>query len=328
MNKEPGTLYIVATPLGNLKDMSLRAIEVLKSVDYIAAEDTRHSAPLLQNFMIQTPMVALHEHNERDKASQVIMDLQQGKSVALISDAGTPLISDPGYFLVHEAHKLGVRVMPIPGACAAITALCASGMPTDRFTFEGFLPAKAKQRQEQLEALRHETRTMLFYEAPHRILETLQAMEAVFGAKRQVVLARELTKLYETIRAGMLAELVQWVESDANQQRGEIVLVVAGAEAGETSQDQINTDELLTLLLDELPLKKAVEVAAKISKKRKNELYQQALGMKKQLLQSFGAWGERKESSVEIVNDLRRDDERELDTKPARKEKRRQSRKK
>jgi len=280
---EAGTLYVVATPIGNLRDMTMRAIEVLKTVNYIAAEDTRHSASLLQHFLITTPTVSLHEHNERERTERLLTDLQRGQSVALISDAGTPLISDPGYFLVHRARELGVRIVPIPGACAAIAALSVSGLPTDRFSFEGFLPAKSKPRQQQLTALQRETRTMIFYEAPHRVLETLQAMQIAFGGARAVVLAREITKLYETIRAAPLAELINWVESDANQQRGEIVIIVAGAEqvTAETTAD--SSDDLLKILLTELPLKKAVEIAAKISAKRKNELYQRALEIQKNL---------------------------------------------
>ncbi len=274
-----GTLYIVATPIGNLQDISLRAIEVLKTVHCIAAEDTRHSALLLQHFLINKPVLALHEHNERERANTILERLQQGESVALISDAGTPLISDPGYFLVREARGLGIKVVPIPGACAAIAALSAAGLPTDRFCFEGFLPAKSKQRLQQLELLRHETRTLIFYETPHRILECLQDMQTVFGAERQAVVARELTKLYETIHSASLVDLITWVASDANQQRGEIVLLVAGAP--EQAPEQADTDAMLKILLAELPLKQAVDLAAKLSGKRKNELYERALHWQK-----------------------------------------------
>ncbi len=276
-----GVLYVVATPIGNLRDMSPRAIEVLKAVNCIAAEDTRHSAPLLQHFLINTPLISLHEHNERERSARLLEQLQQGESIALISDAGTPLISDPGYFLVHEARNLGVKIVPIPGACALIAALSVSGLPTDRFSFEGFLPAKSKHRLAQLESLRHETRTMVFYEAPHRILDCLQDMQTIFGVKRQAVIARELTKMFETIQSAPLGELLRWVEADANQQRGEIVLILQGAEAKlPEEEDSVSTENILKILLDELPLKQAVDLAAKISGKRKNELYQQALKLK------------------------------------------------
>ena len=272
-----GTLYIVATPIGNVQDMSPRAIQVLKSVDYIAAEDTRHSGPLLQHFSIQTPLIALHEHNERDRSVNLLERLQQGKSIALISDAGTPLISDPGYFLVRAAKEGGISVVPIPGPCAIITALSAAGVATDRFSFEGFLPAKAKQRLQQLELLRHEMRTMVFYEAPHRILDSLHDMLTVFGATRRVVIARELTKLYETIRAASLADLIEWVKADPNQQRGEIVVIVEGTKETANQANAVSAENILKILLADLPLKQAVALAANISGKRKNELYQQAL---------------------------------------------------
>lgn len=271
-------LYIVATPIGNLQDMSLRAIEVLQNVNYIAAEDTRHSLPLLQHFAISTPIIALHQYNERQRAQELLLRLQDGASIALISDAGTPLISDPGYFLVSEARLANIPVVPIPGPCAAITALSAAGLATDRFNFEGFLPAKTQARTQQLELLRTETRTLIFYEAPHRIVETLQDMEKIFGSSRRAVLARELTKKYETFRAGTLAELSSFVQTDANQQRGEIVVVVEGATEVLPAVEE--TDRLLTILLTELPLKQAVDLATKISGGRKNELYQRALKMK------------------------------------------------
>lgn len=276
-----GTLYIVATPIGNLRDMSLRAIDTLKTVNCIAAEDTRHSKPLLQHYMINTPLFALHQHNERERSMALLERLQQGDSIALISDAGTPLISDPGYFLVREARAAGISVIPIPGACAAITALSASGLATDRFSFEGFLPAKTKQRVQSLEMLCKETRTMVFYEAPHRVLDTLEDMREVFGEKRRVVLARELTKLYETIRSAELGELVEWVKNDDNQQRGEIVIMVEGANlSAPESADIVSAENLLKILMSELPLKQAVDLAAKISGLRKNELYQRALELK------------------------------------------------
>lgn len=277
-----GMLYVVPTPIGNLGDMSQRAIEVLQSVNYIAAEDTRHSKSLLQHFAIKTPLIPLHEHNEREKTADLLQCLEKGESIAIISDAGTPLVSDPGYFFVREAIAAGIAIVPIPGPCAAIVALSASGLPTDRFSFEGFLPGKESQRKERLTKLRTENRTMIFYEAPHRVLSCLQDMQKIFGDTRRAVLARELTKMYETIHAAPLSELVHWVENDANQQRGEIVLLIEGMPAEEeTSTSQIMADDVLKILLAELPLKQAVDLAAKISGGRKNELYQRALDLKK-----------------------------------------------
>jgi len=273
-----GTLYIVATPIGNLQDMSLRAVETLKKVDVIAVEDTRHSAPLLQHFAVTTPTLALHDHNERDRAALLLKRLQKGESIALISDAGTPLISDPGYHLVSEAKNAGITVVPIPGACAAIAALSAAGLPTDRFVFEGFLPVKTAARTARLKELDSEARTLIFYEAPHRIMDVLQDMQAVFGDARRVVVARELTKMFETIRSGTLAEIVAWANADKNQQRGEIVILVEGAE--KTAATDPDVQRVLTILLEALPLKQAVELAAKITNQRKNELYQQALKQK------------------------------------------------
>ena len=275
-----GKLYIVATPIGNLQDMSVRAIETLRSVTCIAAEDTRHSLPLLQHFAINTALLAFHEHNERENTEKTVQRLQQGESIALISDAGTPLLSDPGYFLVREAKKAGIQVIPIPGPCAAITALSAAGLPTDRFAFEGFLPAKSKQRIERLEKLRQETRTLIFYEAPHRILDLIDDLLKVFGEEKLAVVARELTKRFETIHPGTLAHLKTIISSDANQQRGEMVVLIEGMkEAEPTEEKTIAADRILTVLLETLPLKQAVEIAAKITGERKNHLYQQALRM-------------------------------------------------
>lgn len=275
-----GTLYIVATPLGNLQDMSFRAIEILKNVDCIAAEDTRHSSSLLQYFSIKTKMISLHEHNERERVTYLLERLSQGESIALISDAGTPLISDPGYVLVREAKTMGVRVVPIPGACAAITALSVAGLPTDRFIFEGFLPSKTKPRRERLASLRDEPRTLIFYEAPHRVLDLLQDMQLIFGNDRVGVIARELTKVFETIHSSTLAELVEWVEKDENQQRGEIVILIEGSKSVPILDKNSSSDRILSALLETLPLKQAVEIAAKITDQRKNELYQRALQLK------------------------------------------------
>lgn len=272
-----GSLYIVATPIGNLDDITARAISTLKAVACIAAEDTRHSLPLLHHFAINTPLFAFHEHNERESTEKLVQRLQQGESIALISDAGTPLLSDPGFFLVREARKAGVRVIPIPGPCAAITALSAAGLPTDRFTFEGFLPAKSKQRIERLEKLRNESRTLIFYEAPHRILGLIRDASTVFGEERIAVIARELTKRFETIHSAALGELEKIVEADPNQQRGEIVVLIEGVKEIDTESKNSDADRILNVLLESLPLKQAVEIAAKITGERKNQLYEQAL---------------------------------------------------
>lgn len=276
-----GALYIVATPIGNLGDMTARAIEVLRAVTIIAAEDTRHSGVLLRHFGITTPCLAYHEHNERQEAQNLIERLQQGAAVALISDAGTPLLSDPGYHLVRAAHAAGIRVIPIPGASAALAALSASGLPTDRFVFEGFLPAKSAARRERLLALRSETRTLLFYEAPHRLVATLGEMAEILGHQREAVLARELTKVYETIRKDGLERLRRWVEGDPDQQKGECAVVVQGAES---SSDRVDSDadirRILGILLEELPLKQAVGMAVRITGEKRNRLYQWAVEMK------------------------------------------------
>lgn len=275
-----GTLYIVATPIGNLQDISLRAIETLKTVSCIVAEDTRHSQSLLQQFSISTPLIALHEHNERERTSPLLDRLLKGETIALISDAGTPLISDPGYYLVREARQAGIRVVPIPGACAAIAALSAAGVATDRFMFEGFLPAKAGARLQRLEGLRNESRTMVFYEAPHRIVELLAAMRDVFGADRPIVIAREMTKMFETITAKPIGEMIAWVESDRNQQKGEIVVVVEGIKQLST-EAELESQRILALLLEDLPLKQSVELATKITGLKKNDIYDMALKIKK-----------------------------------------------
>lgn len=277
---QSGILYIVATPIGNLKDITQRAIETLQNVNCIAAEDTRHSKRLLQHLAIITPLISLHEHNEVERASQVIDRLRQGESIALISDAGTPLISDPGAILVQQVKNAGFQVVPIPGPCAAITALSVAGLPTDRFVFEGFLPAKPKLRKERLEVLRSESRTIIFYEAPHRILDSLQAMQQVLGRDRQMVLARELTKLFETVRSGTIGEIIDQVTQDDNQQRGEIIVLVSGVEVVSTVEGVVSSDKILITLLETLPLKQATEIAAKITGERKNDLYQRALQFK------------------------------------------------
>jgi 16S rRNA (cytidine1402-2'-O)-methyltransferase len=277
-----GTLYVVATPIGNLDDMSARALKVLADVALIAAEDTRHSVRLLQHFGIDTPLAACHEHNERDEGGRFITKLLAGEDVALVSDAGTPLISDPGYHLVRQARAAGVSVVPVPGACALIAALSAAGLPSDRFIFEGFLPAKAAGRRARLEQVKEEPRTLIFYEAPHRILECLEDMELVFGGERPALLARELTKTFETLKGLPLAELRAFVAGDSNQQRGECVVLVGGWSAPE-GEDAISAEaqRVLDLLLAELPLKRAAALAAQITGVRKNLLYQVALEKQK-----------------------------------------------
>lgn len=276
-----GVLYVVATPIGNLDDWSPRAVATLKAVRLVAAEDTRHSGRLLQHFDIATPLVAVHDHNEGARSEGMVARLAAGEDIALISDAGTPLVSDPGYRLVAAVQAAGLRVVPVPGACAAIAALSAAGLPSDRFAFEGFLPARAAARRERLRALAEETRTLIFYEAPHRIAECLQDMVAELGPARRVALAREITKAFETIRQLPLAEMSAWVASDANQQRGEIVLVLEGAPeqaAGET--DWREADRILGILMAELPPRQAAALAAEITGLKKNALYERALAAK------------------------------------------------
>ena len=277
---QPGSLYVVATPIGNLGDLSPRAVEVLRGVDRIAAEDTRHSRKLLQHFAIQTPLVAVHEHNEREIAPRLVEQLRAGASLALISDAGTPLISDPGFNLVRLAREAGVRVIPVPGPSALVCALSASGLATDRFVFEGFLPTKRMARRARLAELHHDSRTLILYESSHRIVECLQDLAEVFGGGRHAVLARELTKQFETIRDASLEELAQWVATDRNQQKGEIVLLVAGCPQPEKYQVSAEAEQLLAILLDELPVKLAAKLAARITGLNKRDLYDRALQLK------------------------------------------------
>lgn len=272
-----GTLYIVATPIGHLGDMVPRAIEILQKVDVIAAEDTRHSGNLLQHFCINTPTTAYHDHSDEARTQSLLQKLKDGQSIALISDAGTPLISDPGYRLVHEARALGIRVEPIPGACALIAALCASGLPSDRFSFEGFLPAKNTNREQVLDAVKDEARTLIFYESPHRILDSLSSIITVFGAERQMVLARELTKTFETFIAGTAQEVLDVLNADANQKRGEMVLMIKGQEVIKTREITLEVERTLLLLCEELPLKKAAALTSKITGVKKNALYQLGL---------------------------------------------------
>lgn len=270
------TLYIVATPIGNLADMTLRAIETLQSVDLIAAEDTRHSKYLLQHYNIDTTSISLHQHNEQQRSEALIKRLQNGESVALISDAGTPLISDPGYRFVVQARAAGITVVPIPGSCALITALSASGLASDRFAFEGFLPAKSVARSQRLTELVNETRTLIFYESPKRLTDTLLALTAIFGETRRACLARELTKIHETIETRPLGELTLWVQQDTNQQKGEVVLLVEGCEK-QVSVEEAEIKRVLAILLAELPVKKAAALTASLLNVAKNDAYKLAL---------------------------------------------------
>jgi len=274
---EVPTLYIVPTPIGNLGDITQRAIEVLSSVDLIAAEDTRHTGKLLSHFCIQTKTFALHDHNEQQKAQVLVDKLLAGNSIALVSDAGTPLISDPGYHLVNQCRQAGVRVVPLPGACAVITALSASGLPSDRFSFEGFLPAKSKGRKDKFLEIAKAERTCVFYESPHRILDSLDDMLEILGAEREVVLARELTKTFETIQGMPLGELIEWVKSDPNQQRGEMALLIHGYRAAVDDTLPEEVTRTLTILTKELPLKKAAAMTAEIYNLKKNALYKWGL---------------------------------------------------
>ena len=272
-------LYVVATPIGNLGDISQRAVAILKGVDLIAAEDTRHSQRLLQHYAIDTPVMAYHDHSDERPVQKICACLAGGGSVALVSDAGTPLISDPGYRLVRAVQDAGFIVRPVPGACAAIAALSASGLPTDRFLFEGFLPARAGARGNRLAGLARETATLIFYEAPHRVRECLQSMVEAFGAEREAVLAREVTKTFETLRRGSLADLLQFVAADSNQQKGEIVLLVAGQrEDGLELTGEIAS--LLQRLAREMPAKTAAAVVAEWSGLRKKQLYDFLLELK------------------------------------------------
>lgn len=271
-----GILYIVATPIGNLADITDRAKQILNSVELIAAEDTRHTRRLLQHLDIQTKLISLHDHNERHKASKVVELLKNGDNIALVSDAGTPLISDPGFYLVREVRAAGIKVVPIPGACAMVTALSASGLATDRFIFEGFLPSKSGARCKQLEQLANESRTLVFYESTHRIAECLVDMCNIFGSDRRATIARELTKTFETIHSDSLDNLIHWMKSDSDQKRGEFVVIIAGNPNTLTS-DEKESDRIVDLLATKLPLAQATSLAAEITGERKKALYQRAL---------------------------------------------------
>ncbi|MEE9493433.1 MAG: 16S rRNA (cytidine(1402)-2'-O)-methyltransferase [Gammaproteobacteria bacterium] len=276
-------LYIVATPIGNLEDITYRAVDVLGAVDSIAAEDTRHSRKLLQHFGLKTPLLALHEHNEKAVSEGLLEKIRQGRSIALISDAGTPLMSDPGFYLVRLAHENALPVIPVPGVSAAICALSAAGLPTDRFVFEGFPPAKKTARKHYFDDLQAETGTLIFYESSHRIIASLEDMASAFGADRQAVIARELTKTFETIHGGRLADLVDWVQADKNQQKGEFVVLVHGMPAASSSELSVEDEKVLLTLLEELSLKQAASLASRITGVGRRVFYERALALKEAL---------------------------------------------
>lgn len=274
----PGTIYVVATPIGNLGDMTARAREVLGAVSRIAAEDTRHTRQLLQQLGIEAELTSLHEHNETGKSAGLLERVATGESLAIVSDAGTPLISDPGFPLIAAARQQGISVVAVPGACAAIAALSIAGLPTDRFIFEGFLPAKSAARRSHLTSLAAEPRTLVFYEAPHRLRETLEDMAAVLGAGRAVTVSRELTKRFETSYSGSLQELLDQALQDENMSRGEIVIVVAGADP-QPNALAADAQQLLRALLDELSPSQAARIAARITGAKRAELYEHAMRM-------------------------------------------------
>jgi 16S rRNA (cytidine1402-2'-O)-methyltransferase len=278
VSNQPGTLYVVATPIGNLDDLSARAIRVLGAVDLIAAEDTRHTRKLCAHFGIETPMLALHEHNENEASTGLVQKLRSGARIALVSDAGTPLVSDPGYPLLRACREEGIPVSPIPGPCALTAALSVAGLPTDRFRFEGFLPRQEKARRERLRVLAAEPATLVFYESVHRIKETLADLVAAFGADRAATVARELTKLYEELRHGTLGDLLGEMQRGEVTLAGEYVVVVAGAPA--QHQEQAELERVLVTLLEELPSKQAVALAAKLTGEKRNLLYELALQVK------------------------------------------------
>lgn len=274
MNNLVATLYIVATPIGNLQDISQRALQVLQQVDLIAAEDTRHTGLLLSHYGIKKALFALHDHNEQQKADLLLEKLQQGINIALVSDAGTPLISDPGFHLVRKCRHAGINIVPVPGACAAISALSVAGIASDRFCFEGFLPAKSKARCDKLTSLAKEERTLIFYESTHRILASLQDMQQIFGADRYVVLARELTKTWETIYGDKLSQLRHWLQQDPHRTKGEMVVIVEGYQTLQQAEFSPQAIQALKLISQELPLKKAASIVAELYGYKKNALYQ------------------------------------------------------
>jgi 16S rRNA (cytidine1402-2'-O)-methyltransferase len=275
------SLYIVATPIGNVTDISLRALHLLALADAVACEDTRNTGHLLTRFGINKPLIAAHQHNEREVADKLIARLLAGERIALVSDAGTPGVSDPGARIVDAVRAAGLRVVPLPGASAAITALSASGLVNDQFYFVGFLPAKARQRETALQGLVAVTATMVFYEAPHRILDCVEALAAAFEPTRQVVFARELTKMFEEIHRCPLAEALAWVKADAHREKGEFVVLLEGAPAGADAGDA-EAERILNILLAECSVKQAANLAAQITGRKKNALYERALAIKGQ----------------------------------------------
>lgn len=275
-----GVLYVVATPMGNLDDVTYRAVRVLREVDLIAAEDTRHTRLLLERFDIRTSLLALHEHNEYKRMGLLLEKLHAGLTLALVSDAGTPLISDPGFPLVREATRQAIKVVPIPGPCAAICALSAAGLPTDRFLFAGFPPRQSAQRLRWLEGLAQQAATLVFYESSHRILATLTDMLKVFGETREAVVARELTKIHETFLHGSLGGVLQQITDDPNQRRGEFVLIIHGRMQQTDDQITLEMETLLQVLSGEMPVKQAANLVARLSGQKKNDLYQRIIKFK------------------------------------------------
>ncbi len=275
-----GTLYVVATPIGNLGDITLRALEILKSVDAIAAEDTRHTSGLLNHFGISKKLIAVHQHNEQQSAEALVTRLNGGENIALVTDAGTPAVSDPGAIVVKVVREAGIKIVPIPGASAVIAALSASGIAESGFTFIGFLPASSSGRKKALQSLLGDIHTLVFYEAPHRIVESVADMAAIFGAERNIVIARELTKTFETIHKCSLGDAVKWLEADSNQQRGEFVLLIEASPVVEMEGISDDEKRVIKILLAELPLKQAVKLATDITGAKKNKLYDFALELK------------------------------------------------
>ena len=275
-----GTLYVVATPIGNLGDITLRAIETLKSVDAIAAEDTRHTSGLLSHFGISKKLIAVHEHNEQQSAEKLLAQLKNGDNIALVTDAGTPAVSDPGAIVVKVVREAGVKVVPIPGVSAVVAALSASGITQNGFYFHGFLPASGAARRKQLEALKMQTVTLVLYEAPHRIIECVEDLAKVLGENRKITFCRELTKTFETIYTCLLNEASAWLQADSNQQRGEFVLLIEAAPIVEVEEISAEAQRVLKCLLAELPLKQAVALATEITNLKKNDLYEFALALK------------------------------------------------
>ena len=279
------TLYVVATPIGNLRDITLRALDTLKSVDAIAAEDTRVSRKLLDHFGINAQLIAAHEHNEREASRRLLALLAQGKSVALISDAGTPVISDPGALTVAQVRSAGFRVVPVPGASAITTAIAAAGLNSASFCFHGFLPSRQSDRRKELAELKGRRELQVFFEAPHRMVESVTDMAAILGGDRQVCIARELTKMFEQFHVCQLNEAVAWLQQSDKHGRGEFVLLVEGCSARASTVDESDSQRVLGILLQAMPLKQAVGLAAQITGMKKNALYEKALELRKESAQ-------------------------------------------